>query len=121
MDKKDLEFFKNLLQSELDVLLEKADVAVGELVGESYNNEADPLDRATEERSRNDRIRMHDRESRLIAKIKKALVAIEEGTYGICEECEEPIGIARLKARPVTNYCINCKTKQEARERVVGD
>ena len=121
MDKKDLDFFRNLLQSELDVLLEKADVAVGELVGESYNNEADPLDRATEERSRNDRIRMHDRESRLIVKIKKALLAIEEGTYGICEECEEPISIARLKARPVTNYCINCKTRQEARERVVGD
>jgi len=121
MDKKDLDFFKDLLQQELDVLLDKADVAVGELLGESYTSEADPLDRATAERSRNDQMRMRDRESRLIIKIKKALLAIEEGTYGICEECEEPIGIARLKARPVTSYCINCKTKQEARERVVGD
>jgi DnaK suppressor protein len=56
----------------------------------------------------------------LIAKIKKSLQAIDEGTYGICEECEEPIAIARLKARPVTNYCIDCKTKQEAFERVTG-
>jgi DnaK suppressor protein len=121
MDKHELEFFKNLLQSELDALLDKADVAVGELLGEAYINEADPLDRATAERSRNERMRMRDRESRLIVKIKKALEAIEDGTYGICEECEEPIGIERLKARPVTNYCIGCKTKQEARERVSGD
>ncbi len=97
-----------------------AGVAVGELLGETYNNEADPLDRATEERSRNDRMRMRDRESRLIVKIRKALLAIEDGSYGICEECEEPIGIERLKARPVTSYCITCKTRQEALERVIG-
>jgi DnaK suppressor protein len=48
-------------------------------------------------------------------------MAIEDGTYGICEECEEPIGIERLKARPVTSYCISCKTKQEAHERITGD
>lgn len=121
MDKQDLDFFKDLLQSELDALLDRAGVAVGELLGEAYNNEADPLDRATEERSRNDRMRMRDRESRLIVKIRKALMAIEDGTYGICEECEEPIGIERLKARPVTSYCITCKTKQEAHERIVGE
>jgi len=121
MNKKDLEFFRDLLQSELDALLDKAGVAVGELLGESYTNEADPLDRASEERSRNDRMRMRDRESRLIIKIRKSLMAIEDGSYGICDECEEPIGIERLKARPVTNYCIGCKTKQEARERITGD
>lgn len=121
MDKQDLEFLKNLLQSELDALLAKAGDAVGELLDESYSNEADPLDRATEERSRNDRMRMRDRESRLIVKIRKAMVAIEEGTYGICDACEEPIGIERLKARPVTTYCIDCKTRQEAHERLVGD
>lgn len=121
MDKQDLDFFKDLLQRELDALLDKAGLTVGELLGESYTNEADPLDRATEERSRNDRMRMRDRESRLISKIRKALLAIEDGSYGICEECEEPIGIERLKARPVTSYCITCKTKQEARERITGD
>ena len=121
MDKQEIEFFRNLLQGELDALLDRAGLAVGELLGEAYTNEADPLDRATEERSRNDRMRMRDRESRLIVKIRKALMAIDDGTYGICEDCEEPIGIERLKARPVTNYCITCKTKQEARERITGD
>ena len=120
MHKKDTEYFLNLLQDELDALLAKAGIAVGELIGAAYTNEADPLDRATEEQSRNNQLRIRDRESRLIAKIRKSLQAIDEGTYGICEECEEPIAIARLKARPVTSYCITCKTKQEALERVTG-
>jgi DnaK suppressor protein len=120
MDKKDLEYFRNLLEEELEALLKKADVAVGELVGESYTSEADPLDRATEEQARNNLLRIRDRESRLIAKIRKSLAAIEDGTYGICESCEESIGLARLKARPVTSYCIACKTRQEAHERVTG-
>ncbi len=121
MKKSDLEFFEKLLQSELDVLLHKAGGAVDELLNDIYIAEADPLDRAVSERSRNDRMRMRDRESRLIVKIKQALENIKDGTYGICEECEEPIGIERLKARPVTSYCIACKTRQEARERVVGE
>ncbi|MFO7715575.1 RNA polymerase-binding protein DksA [Desulfosarcina sp.] len=120
MNKKELEYFRNLLQEELDALLVKAGIVVGELIGTAYTNESDPLDRATEEQARNNQLRIRDRESRLIGKIRKSLQAIDEGTYGICEACEEPIDIARLKARPVTSYCITCKTKQEAFERVIG-
>ena len=120
MNKKDIDYFKNLLQDELDALMAKAGIAVGELIGSVYTNEADPLDRATEEEARNNQLRIRDRESRLIGKIKKSLQSIEDGTYGICEECDEPIALARLKARPVTSYCIDCKTKQEALERVTG-
>ena len=120
MNKKDIDVFRNMLQNELDALLAKAGIAVVELIGTVYTNEADPLDRATEEEARNNRLRIRGRESRLIGKIKKSLQAIDEGTYGICEDCEEPIAIARLKARPVTSYCIDCKTKQEALERVTG-
>jgi DnaK suppressor protein len=120
MEKKDLAYFQNLLQNELDALLAKAGIAVVELVDSVNTNEADPLDRATEEDARNRQLRIRGRESRLIAKIKKRLQAIDEGSYGICEDCEEPIAIARMKARPVTSYCIDCKTKQEAFERVTG-
>lgn len=120
MDDNDLEYFRNILQTELDELLNKAGLAVGELIGAAYSNEADPLDRATEEQARNNQLRMRDRESRLIAKIRKCLQSMDDGSYGICEICEEPIGIARLKARPVTSYCITCKTQQEALERVTG-
>lgn len=121
MEKKDLDYFQNMLQLELDELLVKADLAVEELLGEAAATEADPLDRATEEQSRNHQWRFRDRERRLIAKIKKRLQAIDDGTYGICENCEEPIGLARLKARSVTSYCIDCKTKQETLERIIGD
>ena len=121
MNKNDIEFFQKLLQDELDALLAKAGIAVGELIGSDYTSEADPLDRATEEEARNNQLRIRGRESRLISKIKKSLQAIEEGSYGVCEDCEEPIAMARLKARPVTSYCIACKTKQEAFERVTGN
>ena len=120
MNKNDIDYFQNRLQNELDALLAKAGIAVVELISTDYTNEADPLDRATEEESRNSKLRIRGRESRLIAKIKKRLQAIDEGSYGICDDCEEPIALARLKARPVTSYCIDCKTKQEAFERVTG-
>ena len=61
--------------------------------------------------------RLRERERRLIQKIDKALRNIEEGTYGKCLSCEEDIGAARLKARPVADLCIDCKSQQERLER----
>ena len=120
MKTNELDMLREMLQGELNTLLEKARLAVGELVDEVYIYAADPLDRATEEQAQNDRMRIRDRESRLIAKIRRSLDAMDEGTYGICEICEEPIGFDRLRARPVTTYCIDCKTRQEALERLTG-
>ena len=57
---------------------------------------------------------------KLIKKIKKTLDRIEEGTFGICDTCGEDISIERLKARPVTTQCIDCKTKEEAFEKALG-
>jgi DnaK suppressor protein len=86
----------------------------------SSDGEPDPLDRATTGNCRSDMYRIQSRESRLIKKIKSSLKAIEDGTYGICQDCEEPISIERLKARPVTSYCITCKNRREAYERAIG-
>ena len=61
--------------------------------------------------------RLREREGALIKKIDRALRKIEEGTYGRCLSCEEDIGIARLKARPVADLCIDCKSQQERLER----
>ncbi|MBT8351424.1 MAG: TraR/DksA C4-type zinc finger protein, partial [Deltaproteobacteria bacterium] len=58
--------------------------------------------------------------SKLIKKIKKALTRIENGTFGICEACGEDISIKRMKARPVTSQCIDCKSKEEALEKALG-
>jgi DnaK suppressor protein len=65
-------------------------------------------------------LRIRDRENKLIKKIKKALDRIETGTFGACETCGEDITIKRLKARPVTTQCIDCKTKEEAFEKALG-
>jgi DnaK suppressor protein len=120
MEEKDLEFFRQLLEKELALLINKADATVWELMVTSSDNEADPLDRATQELSQNNVFRIRSRESRLINKIRQCLLSIESGTYGICEDCEEPIAIERLIARPVTSYCIACKRRRETLEKAIG-
>ena len=79
---------------------------------------ADPTDRATYEADRNVELRMRDRDRKLLSKIDEAFTRIESGAYGLCEECGDEIGLARLKARPVTTLCIDCKSAQEDRERI---
>jgi DnaK suppressor protein len=78
----------------------------------------DPTDRAAMESDRNFLLRIRDRERRLILKIKAALERIDENTFGICEVCGEEISEKRLKVRPVTTLCIDCKTREEAEEKL---
>ena len=78
----------------------------------------DPSDRAIAETELTFSIRMKERKGGLVLKIEEAIERIENGTYGICEECEEEISEERLKARPVTTLCIDCKRKQEEHERI---
>ena len=120
MKRKELKMLRRMLETELELLLEKAETTVVEMLRSSSDGEPDPLDRATVEYCRNGMYRIRSRESRLIKKIKSSLKAIEDGNYGICQDCEEPISLARLMARPVTSYCITCKNRREAYERVIG-
>ena len=69
------------------------------------------------EGNRNLTLRIRDRERKLIAKIDEAIERIDDGSYGKCEECGGEIGLERLRARPVTTLCIDCKSLQEAQER----
>ncbi len=87
---------------------------------DNYSNYPDPTDRASVESDRNFELRIRDRERRLLAKIQEALARIEDGSFGICEECGEDISIKRIEARPVTTLCIDCKTKQEDYEKAQG-
>lgn len=119
MKKKDLEYFKELLTNRLEELLNQADDTVSGMTTPK-DNFPDPTDRAALEADRNFMLRIRDRESKLIKKIKKALERIENGTFGICESCGEDISIKRLKARPVTSQCIDCKSKEEALEKALG-
>ena len=119
LNKEQLEFFRQLLHQQLDELLSEVNKTVSDM-SDDNENMPDPSDRATLESDRNFTLRIRDRERKLIGKIKDALERIELGTYGICESCEEDISEGRLKARPVTTLCIECKKKQEDDEKIKG-
>jgi DnaK suppressor protein len=116
MDAEKLKYFKNVLNEEMKTLLNEADKTVTEMNVES-SNFPDPTDRATQESDRSFELRIRDRERKLINKIKDALERIEKGDFGICEDCGDEISEARLKARPVTTLCINCKMDEEKKEK----
>lgn len=117
MEKEKIEEFRSILQSQLETLLRDAEKTVTEMTDEKTNF-PDPTDRASLESDRNFELRIRDRERKLIMKIREALERIDDGEFGICESCEEEIGEARLRARPVTTLCIDCKTEQERQEKI---
>jgi len=78
----------------------------------------DSMDEATEEETYSTQLRLHDRETFLLGKIREAMARLDAGDIDQCEECSEPIGFKRLLARPVTTLCFDCKT---AREQVEAD
>jgi DnaK suppressor protein len=119
MNEEDIKYFEALLKDRLEELLSHADDTVSGMTAPKENF-PDPTDRATLESDRNFMLRIRDREHKLIKKVKKALERIENKTFGICEKCGEDISIERLKARPVTTQCIECKTKEEAFEKALG-
>ena len=120
MDHKDLEYFRKLLSEMLEEAQQKGDSTIEELT-DSNEVFADPADRATVESDRAFTLRIRDRERKLIKKIRAALARMDEGVFGVCDECGEDIGVPRLKARPVTKLCINCKSKQEEDEHLRGE
>ncbi len=119
MKKKDIEYFKGFLTERLETLLAEASGTVSGMTDEKPTF-PDPTDRAAMESDRNFTLRIRDRERKLIGKIREALERLEHGTYGICDSCGESISVKRLKARPVTTQCIECKTEEEARENALG-
>ncbi|MGE4296794.1 MAG: RNA polymerase-binding protein DksA [Desulfovibrionaceae bacterium] len=120
MEQKDIEFFRKMLTEMLEEAQTKGENTLEDMTdsGEVF---ADPADRATAESDRSFTLRLRDRERKLIKKIQGALNRLEEGTYGICDECGADISVPRLKARPVTKLCIDCKSKQEQEESLRGD
>ncbi|MCA9772890.1 MAG: RNA polymerase-binding protein DksA [Myxococcales bacterium] len=116
MTETDLTFFRKLLNDQLGELVDGAHDTMAGMTA-SRETFADPTDRATHEANRNFTLRIRDRERKLISKIQEAMERIEQGTFGVCERCGGEIGIARLKVRPVTTLCIDCKEEQERQEK----
>src|SRR5207244_7756747 len=117
MRRRELNTFRKLLHERRHELLAEA-LRTVDGMGENDEQFPDPTDRASLEDNRNLMLRIRDRERKLISKIDEALGRIADGSYGLCEECSEPIAVERLRARPVTTLCIECKAAQEERERM---
>ena len=120
MEQKDLDYFRDLLNGMLGEALQKGEATLEDM-NDAVEVFADPADRATMESDRAFTLRLRDRERKLIKKIQAAIQRIDDGEFGVCEECGEEIGVPRLKARPVTKLCIQCKSKQEEEETVRGE
>lgn len=119
MDDKQLQKFKGLLEEMKDKIINDVEQTLTDMTTQN-GNIPDPNDRATVESDRNFELRIRDRERKLMNKVEEALARIDEGEYGVCDSCGEDIAIKRLEARPVAKYCIECKTKQEQREKAQG-
>ncbi len=120
MKSEELAILRRMLEDQLRELGFRAETTISDMLNTITDFEPDPLDRATSEQNRTHNLRLRDRESRLINKIRNCLQAMEDGEYGICQKCGEPIAFARLKARPVTHHCIDCKNKLEDFEKAAG-
>lgn len=115
MNKEELQLIRERLQGLLDGLTVEVNSTVNGM-RQDGTPFPDPTDRATLESDRNLTLRIRDRERKLQTKVEEALARLDDGTYGICELCEEQIGFKRLEARPVTTLCIDCKELQEHNE-----
>ncbi|MES2964606.1 MAG: TraR/DksA family transcriptional regulator [Bdellovibrionota bacterium] len=117
MKANELQNFKELLLKQRGDILNKTDAFRNESVIEATSS-GDEVDLAVSELSLSLSLRLRERETQLLQKIDRALAKIEEGSFGLCEQCEEPLQVPRLIARPVATLCIACKEEQESRERV---
>jgi DnaK suppressor protein len=115
-----VEYFRQKLLRWRSDLLRDADGTLASL-SEGGILEADITDRASVETDRALELRTRDRARKLIAKIDQALLRIEVGTYGFCEDSGEPIGLRRLEARPIATMSIEAQERHERMERVHRD
>ncbi len=119
MNEQQVDHFRNILKSW------KADIT-GELertrntIQDETVNHPDPNDRASQETDMSLELRSRDRERKLSKKIDEAMLLLDAGDYGYCENCGVDIGVKRLEARPTATLCVDCKTLDEIRERRSG-
>jgi DnaK suppressor protein len=120
MNDRQLEYFRQKLLAWKEDILRESRETIGNLQTETENH-PDLVDRASSEADRALELRTRDRQRKLISKIDEALRRIEDGTYGYCEETGEPIGLARLEARPTATLSVEAQERHERRERVHRD
>jgi DnaK suppressor protein len=120
MNPRQRDYFRRKLENWKEDILRESRETLENLQEESQNH-PDMADRASSESDRALELRTRDRQRKLIAKIDAALKRIEDGTYGYCEETGDPIGIARLDARPIATLSLEAQEMHERREKVYRD
>lgn len=120
MNERQLDFFRKKLLAWKEDILKESRETITNLQVETENH-PDLVDRASSETDRALELRTRDRQRKLISKIDEALRRIEDGSYGYCEETGEPIGLARLEARPTATLSVEAQERHERRERVHRD
>ena len=117
MKKTELKRFKKILDGKREALLDNAKNLKAEHMTLDTDDLPDEMDLAASEGLQSFQFRLRGREKTFLSKIEHALEKIENGEFGVCEDCEEPISIKRLEARPETTLCIRCKEDQERQEK----
>jgi DnaK suppressor protein len=110
------EYFRQKLLRWRGEILREADETIAALQSESLSV-SDLADRAAAETERSIELRARDRQRKLLGKIDAALRRIADGTYGYCEETDEPIELKRLEARPIATLSIDAQERHEREER----
>ncbi|MEA3641395.1 MAG: RNA polymerase-binding protein DksA [Lamprobacter sp.] len=117
MSPRQRDYFRHKLLQWRDALLDEAQETLEQLRDDSHRDVGDEIDRASREASQALDLRTRDRYRKLVRKIDAALARIDNGSYGYCEETGEPIGLARLEARPIATLSVDAQARQELRER----
>ncbi|HEY3353375.1 MAG TPA: TraR/DksA C4-type zinc finger protein [Polyangia bacterium] len=120
LKKKDLKRFREVLLGKKAELLRNAQKTLTEDMALDADDLPDEMDLASSEYLQSFTFRLRGREKTFLKKIDHALKKIDDGNFGVCEECEEPISLKRLEARPETTLCIRCKEDQERIEKAYG-
>lgn len=120
MNARQREYFRRKLEAWRVELLQESTETLKNLQSESLAV-PDMADRASKETDRALELRTRDRQRKLIAKIDEALRRIDDGTYGYCEETDEPISLRRLEARPIATLSLEAQERHERMERTRRD
>lgn len=115
-----LEYFRRKLLQWREDLIEESQETINNLRGE-VRDVGDEAERASRETENSLELRTRDRYRKLLNKIDQALVRVDEGTYGYCEETGEEIGLARLEARPIATLCLDAQERWELRQKQMRD
>jgi len=113
MHAKELQRYKRLLVEKRQELLTTS-TGEGSVIPGAGGREGDPVDQANADAEAELQIRLHRTDGRLLRAIEEAFARMRHGTYGMCEDCKQPISKARLEAVPWTRHCLVCKERQSA-------